>query len=360
MAALKRLSEMLARRTRAWLGRLPTPAGLLGAWGLRGPLNLRESWHRLQSRFGRQPRPAGARPAGAPLQQWLSVAARDGRLGFAPWLTPSRDVLILRAHRGEPDRVLVWLHGCRQDPLGFAQATRVQRLLDSGRWLIVLPAQSRLANAQRCWNWFDRPTARGGGEAAIVLAALDQALAGLPDGAKGVFIAGMSSGAALAAACVCAAPHRFTAAAFHSGVAAGAASGMMRARQVLKHGPDRDVGAVVRAKAPVAAMIIHGTDDEVVVPGHARALLRQMMVVEGSLTADADPGEPLRTVVVGEGARQASIAEFGPHRLVAITGLGHAWSGGDDAWPFNEADAPDATALIEAFFEQALAARRGR
>ncbi len=33
-------------------------------------------------------------------------------------------------------------------------------------------------------------------------------------------------------------------------------------------------------------------------------------------------------------------------RYVSIAALGHAWSGGDDALPFNDAQGPDATAMV--------------
>ena len=33
-------------------------------------------------------------------------------------------------------------------------------------------------------------------------------------------------------------------------------------------------------------------------------------------------------------------------RLVEVDGLGHAWSGGDAALPFNDVAAPDAAAML--------------
>jgi poly(3-hydroxybutyrate) depolymerase len=41
-------------------------------------------------------------------------------------------------------------------------------------------------------------------------------------------------------------------------------------------------------------------------------------------------------------------------RYVEVTGLGHAWSGGDAQLEFNDAGMPDATALLGAFFADAL------
>jgi poly(3-hydroxybutyrate) depolymerase len=41
-------------------------------------------------------------------------------------------------------------------------------------------------------------------------------------------------------------------------------------------------------------------------------------------------------------------------RLVRVTGLGHAWSGGDGAFAYNDPHPPDATALFAAFFASQL------
>jgi hypothetical protein len=36
-------------------------------------------------------------------------------------------------------------------------------------------------------------------------------------------------------------------------------------------------------------------------------------------------------------------------RRVRVTGLAHAWSGGDNAFPYNDPNPPDATALLAEF-----------
>jgi poly(3-hydroxybutyrate) depolymerase len=37
-------------------------------------------------------------------------------------------------------------------------------------------------------------------------------------------------------------------------------------------------------------------------------------------------------------------------RLCRVQGLGHAWSGGDDAVPFHSSNGPDASSLLWEFF----------
>ena len=42
--------------------------------------------------------------------------------------------------------------------------------------MVLLPRQSRLANSERCWNWFDRRTIAGAGEAALVAAQIAEVM----------------------------------------------------------------------------------------------------------------------------------------------------------------------------------------
>lgn len=92
---------------------------------------------------------AAARVAAA-AGRWTSgvaVAAgctRRWRLYIPPGLTA-----------GVRPPLLVLLHGCGQDAEGFAAVTAMHRVADRGGFLVLLPEQDRLANAQGCWNWFD-------------------------------------------------------------------------------------------------------------------------------------------------------------------------------------------------------------
>jgi poly(3-hydroxybutyrate) depolymerase len=44
-------------------------------------------------------------------------------------------------------------------------------------------------------------------------------------------------------------------------------------------------------------------------------------------------------------------------RWVRVAGLGHAWSGGDAAFAYNDPQPPDATALFGEFFAAQLAGK---
>ena len=251
--------------------------------------------------------------------------------------------------------LVVWLHGCRQDPEAFAAGTRIARFADERGFAVLLPRQSRLANAERCWNWFDRRTARGQGEAAIVAAQAADALERFALDKKRVYVAGLSSGGALAAALALHAPGLVRAVAIHSGAPCGAAHDAAEAHRVMAEGPKGDAFPETRGRVP--ALIIHGKDDRTVAPVNALYLARQFLVFNGFDPAALPPGAalprpgmlPLPWRSNGPdggyyaGARLAA-------RVVTIEGLGHAWSGGDPAQPFFSADGPDATRLVCDFF----------
>ena len=260
--------------------------------------------------------------------------------------------------------LVVWIHGCRQEPEQFALGTRIARLADARGFVVLLPRQSRLANSERCWNWFDRRTAGGNGETAIVAAQTQEVIQKFGIDPGRVYVAGLSSGAALAATLALRKPGLFSAVAIHSGVPGGAAFDAHDAGRAMSHGP-RDsrtdafaleARAEAGSKARMPALILHGSADTSVDPVNASFLTRQFLLFNG--VTDLPPGNALppsltRTVhprafgyVMSEyyaGRRLAA-------RLLTIPGLGHAWSGGDASFTYCDARYPDAGELACEFF----------
>ncbi len=261
--------------------------------------------------------------------------------------------------------LVVWIHGCRQDPESFAAGTRIARYADERGFVVLLPRQNRLANPERCWNWFDRRTGRGLGEAAIVAAQAAEVAEELDLDRKRIYVAGLSSGGALAAALALHHPGLFRAVAIHSGVPCGVAADAVDAARLMTDGPKAGAEeaalrarAAVRGQARVPALVIHGAADEVVAPVNAVHLVRQFLLFNGF-----DPGAlpekaglpspgilPLHWRLSGKldgdyyaGRRLAA-------RLITIGGLAHAWSGGDPAHPFFDGKHMEATRLVCDFF----------
>ena len=151
-----------------------------------------------------------------------SKLAWRGWLAVTPWLWPSREYLVYvpRAYGGWRRRpLLVLLHGCRQTPEDFAAATRIAALADSNGWLVLLPRQSSKANAWTCWNWFDKATSAGRGEAAIIAAQVRAVRRAYRVHPRRIFAAGMSAGGCLAAVLGLRYPELFAGVAVHSAVA---------------------------------------------------------------------------------------------------------------------------------------------
>ena len=237
---------------------------------------------------------------------------------------------------------------------------------------MLLPRQKARANPWGCWNWFERRTARGQGEAAIVAAQIravrrryriDRGASSSP---------GMSAGGALAAVLGVRRPDLVAGVFVHSGVACGAASSPLTALGVMKRGADRDVARIARDARAANARARRcrcrcsrstATRDDVVAPVNAAQLVRQYLrstvtrrrwpaprprcrpPTGGTTTPDG------RAVTTREWRRDGRLVV----RHVEVDGLGHAWSGGDAAYPYNDPAAPDATALLGGFVREVAA-----
>ena len=333
---------------------------------------FRDLWSRskawLARLFRREPTP-GRFESG-------SKFSLHGLVGTAPLVWPSRDYLVYvprgySAWRRTP--LLVLCHGCKQTPEEIAQGTRITELADRLGFIVLLPRQKDAANPWRCWNWFDKRTMNGKGEAAIVAAQIRSVRRSFSVDRKRILVAGMSAGGALAAVLGVHFPGLVAAVAIHSGLACGAASSALSALSVMQHGPDQDVDRIaVAARAAIAPrtlrvplLAMHGGADNVVAPGNAVALVRQYLTLNDHPAAGAlsdagrlPPADSERRTVL-PGGRVEVVSEWRHEkrlvaRYVEITGLGHAWSGGDSSLPYNDAGPPDATTLVGDFFADAL------
>jgi poly(hydroxyalkanoate) depolymerase family esterase len=300
-----------------------------------------------------------------------------GFLAAAPFVLPSREYLVYIPKGRSTWRrlpLVVLCHGCKQTPEEFAQGSRITELADERGFVVLLPRQKERANAWRCWNWFDVRTMSGAGEAAIIAAQIRSVRRHYRCHRKRVLVAGISAGGALAAVLGMRYPGLVRAVAVHSGLACGAAKSPMSAIAVMQAGPEQDVAALGDAARAAAAqqpvkvplLAVHGEADVIVSPRNAAALVRQYLHLNGHAStqatlpaasdlpaADSETRTTLpsgRTEVVREWRSEGRLVV----RYVQVTGLGHAWSGGDSTLAFNDAEAPDATALLGGFLADAL------
>jgi poly(hydroxyalkanoate) depolymerase family esterase len=305
-------------------------------------------------------RPAAARkrPAAARTRRATSTAAPSVRWthGVALHAGGARRYRIFKppgARKDTPRPLFVLLHGCHQDAAAIARSTRIYGLAAREGFIVLCPEQERLANPQGCWNWFEMRSGRAVAEAALILAAIDQACALHGADAKRVVVAGLSAGASMAALLGARHPARFAAVAMHSGVAPGAAQSAASALRAMQG----------RGKLPALAagyplpplLVIQGRADGVVAPSNGPAAAQWWVGASGAKATVA------RTVQRGQ-RRAAEVTDFRVDGRIAVTlceidGLGHAWSGGAAGQPYSDPKGPDAMRMIWAFAMRALKAR---
>lgn len=331
-------------------------------------------WSRIKAIFSRLLRRAPPEPGRFESD---TASALRGVLATTPWILPRREYLVYvpRGRRTWTWRrapLIVLIHGCRQTADEIAAATRIAALADELGCLILLPRQNPRANAWGCWNWFDKATATGWGETAIVAAQIRAVRREYGIDRKRVFVAGISSGGALASVLGVRRPELIAGVFVHSGIACGAASSAGAALGVLRTGADTDfkgIASEVRASVnaqtlPVPLYTIHGGSDDVVAPINAAQLVRQYLVLNGhpaaSIGTDGELPPPDRAGVADTTeARRVTTSEWRiGNRVVArhvlVDGLGHAWSGGDDKYAYNDPHPPDATMLLGQFVREAV------
>jgi poly(hydroxyalkanoate) depolymerase family esterase len=319
-------------------------------------------WTRIKTWFGG----GQARPKLAP-GRWIEGGKTSWRgfLALAPWKWPRRRYRLYLPRgwsRWTRAPLIALCHGCRQTPQEFAQGTRIAELADRLGALVLMPDQKDSANPFRCWNWFDRATAKGHGEAAIVAAMIRSVRRWKRADPARIVVAGISAGGALAAVLGVRYPALVRGAVVHSGLACGAASSAFTAISVMRRGPDTDIAQIGREARTdakdefrVPLLAIQGMGDDVVAPRNAAALARQYLALNGiEVPAGAESSLPepdvdrrdtsnlLRPARIREWRQGTSVIV----RLIEIDGLGHAWSGGDATLPFNDAAPPEATAML--------------
>ena len=255
------------------------------------------------------------------------------------------------ADSGKTSRpLLVMLHGCTQNPDDFAAGTGMNTLAQQHGVWVLYPAQSAEANPQRCWNWFKHNhQQRDRGEAGWIASLTQTLLAQLPIDPARVWIAGLSAGGAMAASVAAAYPELYAAVGVHSGLAAGAASGLPQALQAMRSGSGATPAA---AAVAIPTIVFHGAQDSTVHPRNGEQVIAS--VLQAGQAAGLPPATTEQGVAPGGRRYSRSIQRradgqaLTEHWLVA--GAGHAWSGGQPSGSYTDGSGPDASAEMLRFF----------
>jgi len=254
--------------------------------------------------------------------------------------------------------LLVMLHGCKQTPDDFALGTRMNDFARRDGFAVVYPAQSRLHNVARCWNWF-RPSdqSRGQGEPEIIALLTLDLVKRFAFAPARVYVAGLSAGGAMAAILGDAYPDVYAAVGVHSGVPHGVAVDLASALALMQHGrlrAPRDRRVSTRG-APV--IVFHGDADTTVSPRNATQVYAPSTGDPGApgLSHGTDVHESVESGAVPGGHTFTRTGLFGgdgmpTSELWVVHESGHAWSGGDPRGSYTDPNGPDASAEMLRFF----------
>lgn len=286
--------------------------------------------------------------------KWLAQYTSGSNLRMAYWL-------YLPEHSAGPQGwpLLVMLHGCHQSATEFAQGTRMNWLAEQKGYAVVYPQQPIRSQAQRCWRWYEQTVQHGGGETAVLADLIQTLCTQHPIDRSRVYACGISAGAGMAAILALNHPELIAAVALHSGPIYGAGHGTAGALRIMRHGDavqaDTAIASLLQrhpsqAMPPMPALLIQGDDDRVVRPVNQQQLARQWLRLNG---LEASQASRITVKPAGRGGTRNAheIADYIVGRKVMlrvarITGLGHAWSGGDPTLRFNAKPGPDASRMV--------------
>ncbi|MEJ8811700.1 PHB depolymerase family esterase [Variovorax ureilyticus] len=255
-------------------------------------------------------------------------------------------LFVPQRNTGRRRPLVLMLHGCNQNPDDFAAGTQMNRLAHAHGFLVLYPAQTRHANAHRCWNWFKpQHQQRDRGEPAL-LAALTRFVMSQHDvDPARVYVAGLSAGGAMADILGRAYPDIFAAVGIHSGVPAGAASDIASALGAMKAGR---VGAGPRPRMPT--IVFHGDADQVVHPRNGEHVVAAALAGHGG---ESSAGASRTQSFNGRDVTRRTYPDARGRAAVEHWLLhdgGHAWAGGSPEGSFTDPAGPDASAEMLRFF----------
>lgn len=264
--------------------------------------------------------------------------------------------LFIPTERSGPRPLVIMLHGCTQSPDDFAAGTRMNALAEEDGIYVAYPRQTRGANMQGCWNWFEAgDQGRERGEVGIIAGITRAIMAEHPIDPDRVYVAGLSAGGAAAANVASAYSDLFAAVGIHSGLAAGCARDLSSALMAMRNGapgnsePSAGTGFGAGGAGGglrVPTIVFHGENDMTVVQRNAEEILAQAGV--SGLSANRESGQAHGHAYT----RTRYSDDAGRPRVESwlVKGAGHAWSGGSPQGSYTDPQGPDASRAMLDFF----------
>ncbi len=287
-----------------------------------------------------------------------------GGLGYTKFVPEGLD-------SASPAPLVVMLHGCTQTADDFRTGTRMNEVATANDFIVIYPEQSTSRHANRCWQWFnDANTTRSNGELATIAGMVGavQSAHSIDEGR--VYAVGFSAGAGMVPNLIVEYGDVFAGGAIHSGFEYDVVESQLEGTLAMTQCTGKDPQTAGRAAYDrlsalgvddrLPTIVIHGTDDGTVIPCNGDQALEQALQTNDLLDTGTDnnsvggsPDEQLTDCsnsLCAEGARYTDSAGEIVVEQWTVSGMDHAWSGGDAAGTYTAPGGPGASALIWAFF----------
>ena len=263
--------------------------------------------------------------------------------------TGSRAYWLFVPSTTRPRGLVVMLHGCKQTAEDYALGTDMNAVAERHGLLVAYPEQPSTENPLSCWNWF-RPQdqARQDGEAAILADLARSVILAHGLESETAWIAGLSAGGAMAVVLGATYPDVFSAVGVHSGLPYRCASDANSAFAAMRgqHQPRRSASA--KHSFEPRLVVFHGSADQTVAATNATLLWNDALPSKGQgrivSGARASGGRDVQFRAFVGASGKTLLEEW------IINGAGHAWSGGNPAGSYAEAQGPSASEEMVRFF----------
>ena len=254
-----------------------------------------------------------------------------------------------KGYVNKPLPLIIMLHGCQQDAEDFSLGTGMNVLAEQQNCIVAYPNQPCHASPQKCWNWY-RPKhqQRDCGEPSIIAGITLEIMANYKVDVTRVYVAGLSSGGAMAAVMIRTYPDLYAAAGVHSGLAYQSAACQLSALEAMLMGSRAQSGLSGNMEhTPERSLIVfHGGVDRTVHP------LNGVQLLQGF---DRGNATVLEKVVDQIGGRRSTLSIMKNSNGIdaehwEVHGASHAWAGGHESGSYTDPKGPNASAEMMRFF----------
>jgi len=286
--------------------------------------------------------------------------------------TRSYKLFIPSSYHGQAMPLVIMLHGCTQNPDDFANGTRMNIMAEESQCFVAYPAQTKAANSSKCWNWFNSvDQQREQGEPSIIAGITQEIVSNYKLDCTRVYVAGLSSGGAMAVIMATTYSDLYAAAGVHSGLPYGSARDLpsafvaMRGSAKDTHNSDSKIDNFRSSAIPI--IIFHGDNDTTVNFSNSEYLMKQN--AQKPVFDRNNTGSRIKPYVIIDQGQAPNGHRYtrtshqdGDGCILAehwvIHGAGHAWAGGSSSGSYTDPKGPDATReMLRFFYSHAKTAR---